>query len=147
MGIKRETLGGPYWVRTSDLFRVKEARYHCANGPEVGTGFEPVWTALQAAAYPLGQPTLALRNPVSLPARQDRKPEVKRMTGLEPAPSPGNPMKTLPTEDTRDQTIPFFSEAVTAWLRPRTLLPTPTARQINSAEILISLAHAPRAQW
>lgn len=26
---------------------------------EVGTGFEPVYTALQAAASPLGQPTLA----------------------------------------------------------------------------------------
>jgi hypothetical protein len=24
---------GRYWVRTSDLFRVKEARYHCANRP------------------------------------------------------------------------------------------------------------------
>ena len=26
---------GRYWVRTSDLFRVKEARYHCANRPKV----------------------------------------------------------------------------------------------------------------
>ena len=52
--------GGRYWVRTSDLFRVREARYHCANRPspalrpvppprsflargdEVETGFEPV---------------------------------------------------------------------------------------------------------
>ncbi len=25
--------GGRYWVRTSDLFRVKEARYRCANRP------------------------------------------------------------------------------------------------------------------
>ena len=24
---------GRYWFRTSDLFRVKEARYHCANRP------------------------------------------------------------------------------------------------------------------
>ena len=52
------TTGGRYWVRTSDLFRVREARYRCANRPcEVGTGFEPVYTALQAAASPLGQPT------------------------------------------------------------------------------------------
>ena len=55
--------GGRYWDRTSDLFRVKEARYPCANRPvhklcEVGTGFEPVYTALQAAASPLGQPTV-----------------------------------------------------------------------------------------
>lgn len=27
--------GGPYWDRTSDLFRVKEARYRCANGPRL----------------------------------------------------------------------------------------------------------------
>ncbi len=27
-------LGGRYWVRTSDLFGVNEARYHCANRPE-----------------------------------------------------------------------------------------------------------------
>ncbi len=26
-------LYGRYWFRTSDLFRVKEARYHCANRP------------------------------------------------------------------------------------------------------------------
>ena len=25
--------GGHYWVRTSDLFRVKEARSHCAKRP------------------------------------------------------------------------------------------------------------------
>jgi hypothetical protein len=25
--------GGRYWVRTSDLFGVNEARYHCANRP------------------------------------------------------------------------------------------------------------------
>ena len=61
-------LGGRYWDRTSDLFRVREARYRCANRPfrrgtdpggmrEVATGFEPVWTALQAAASPLGHAT------------------------------------------------------------------------------------------
>ena len=50
---------GRYWDRTSDLFRVKEARSRCANRPcEVGTGFEPVYTALQAVASPLGQPTV-----------------------------------------------------------------------------------------
>ena len=47
--------GGRYWDRTSDLFRVREARYRCANRPcchgpskpdrgsnfEVEKGFEP----------------------------------------------------------------------------------------------------------
>ena len=26
-------LNGRYWIRTSDPFRVKEVRYHCANRP------------------------------------------------------------------------------------------------------------------
>ena len=60
--------GGRYWVRTSDLFRVREARYHCANRPslckEVKTGFEPVYTALQAAASPLGHSTVSKVDPL-----------------------------------------------------------------------------------
>ena len=32
-------LGGRYWARTSDLFGVNEARYHCANRPgDLATG-------------------------------------------------------------------------------------------------------------
>ncbi len=31
---ERTFLSGRYWDRTSDLFRVKEARYPCANRPE-----------------------------------------------------------------------------------------------------------------
>src|SRR5699024_7875704 len=34
---------GRYWDRTSDLFRVKEARYPCANRPE-GAGHPLEWT-------------------------------------------------------------------------------------------------------
>ena len=41
--VTRGDAGGRYWDRTSDLFRVREARYRCANRPcEVETGFEPV---------------------------------------------------------------------------------------------------------
>ena len=43
---------------------------------EVGTGFEPVYTALQAAASPLGQPTV-----LDFP----KVGASERMTGLEPA--------------------------------------------------------------
>ncbi len=32
-GIPGVSVGGRYWVRTSDLFGVNEARYHCANRP------------------------------------------------------------------------------------------------------------------
>jgi hypothetical protein len=33
--------GGRYWDRTSDLFRVREARYRCANRPQPeGSGVE-----------------------------------------------------------------------------------------------------------
>src|SRR5690349_6559861 len=34
--VRRRVRGGRYWVRTSDLFGVNEARYHCANRPEIG---------------------------------------------------------------------------------------------------------------
>jgi len=65
--VSRGSFGGRYWDRTSDLFRVREARYRCANRPglvvrmsrfEVATGFEPVYTALQAVASPLGHATV-----------------------------------------------------------------------------------------
>ena len=72
------SFGGRYWDRTSDLFRVREARYRCANRPwvllfsyriqprtyarcEVETGFEPACTALQAAASPLGHSTVVVQ--------------------------------------------------------------------------------------
>ena len=61
---QRNVIRGRYRDRTDDLFRVREARYRCANRPlrfqlcEVATGFEPVWTALQAAASPLGHATV-----------------------------------------------------------------------------------------
>src|SRR6478736_10416673 len=56
-------LGGRYWVRTSDLFGVNEARYHCANrpsspepypivrpGPESGSGVGTDGAVLSLAA-------------------------------------------------------------------------------------------------
>ena len=36
-GDRRGLKGGRYWVRTSDLFGVNEARYHCANRPGWGS--------------------------------------------------------------------------------------------------------------
>ena len=31
--MERVLANGRYWIRTSDPFRVKEVRYHCANRP------------------------------------------------------------------------------------------------------------------
>ena len=95
-----------YWDRTSDLFRVREARYRCANRAlseeepcppiseelegllsfEVTTGFEPVYAALQAAASPLGHVTVLGSCP---PGRTTRDRDagaslsLERMTRLE----------------------------------------------------------------
>src|SRR3954452_15979244 len=82
-------LRGRYWDRTSDLFRVREARYRCANRPrnpqttevlEVETGFEPVYTALQAVASPLGHSTECARRP-----KAAKRVSTERTTGFEPA--------------------------------------------------------------
>ena len=56
-------------------------------GCEVGTGFEPAYTALQAAASPLGQPTTMLAHLMekALPTVMSGAPLPERTTGLEPA--------------------------------------------------------------
>src|SRR5689334_20719436 len=46
--------GGRYWVRTSDLFGVNEARYHCANRPSCGGNSTPGPGAL---SHPTGKPS------------------------------------------------------------------------------------------
>ena len=75
--------GGRYWDRTSDLFRVREARYRCASRPgcfEVETGFEPVYTDLQSVASPLGHSTGE-----KYPACWRLQALSERTTGFEPA--------------------------------------------------------------
>ncbi len=47
-------------------------------------GFEPTYTALQAAASPLGHSTIETR-PLMLPGERAREWASERMTGLEPA--------------------------------------------------------------
>ena len=45
-------LSGPYWDRTSDLFRVREARYRCANGPSGQRDSNPRPSPWQGDALP-----------------------------------------------------------------------------------------------
>src|ERR1700712_5559937 len=92
----RGASGGRYWDRTSDLFRVREARYRCANRPasrpghnqlhmsyEVEMGFEPTYTALQAAASPLGHSPLRPQSRAA--GKPIRMSASERTTGFEPA--------------------------------------------------------------
>ena len=53
--------GGRYWVRTSDLFGVNEARYHCANRPRGTTIAESVAHVISAPGWSWGCTRLGLR--------------------------------------------------------------------------------------
>ncbi len=72
--------GGRYWVRTSDLFRVKEARYRCANRPR--------WVRDSNPCIRLCRPLPRLSaNPPreNLTRLVGMGQDSERMTGLEPA--------------------------------------------------------------
>lgn|GEM_PF-5158030 len=66
-----QSVGGRYWVRTSDLFGVNEARYHCANRPLRGKETLLVNTLVFTNCLP----------------RLDRDPLVVGDTGIEPVTS------------------------------------------------------------
>ena len=69
--------GGRYWDRTSDLFRVKEARYPCANRPR--------WVRDSNRCIRLCRPLPRLSANPPHYARERWIPVCERMTGLEPA--------------------------------------------------------------
>ena len=69
--------GGRYWDRTSDLFRVKEARYPCANRPR--------WVRDSNPCVRLCRPLPRLSANPPRYARERWIPVCERMTGLEPA--------------------------------------------------------------
>ncbi len=69
------TTGGRYWVRTSDLFGVNEARYHCANRPRGltladGRGGRHIQTGASALAG--GRFACPVRGWLWLPAHRER---------------------------------------------------------------------------
>ena len=71
--------GGRHWVRTSDLFRVREARYHCASRPRWRRDLNPC----TRICSPL--PRLSATPPVE-PASSSRDETLsERTTGFEPA--------------------------------------------------------------
>ena len=72
-----ELRGGRYWDRTSDLFRVKEARYPCANRPR--------WVRDSNPCVRLCRPLPRLSANPPRYARERWIPVCERMTGLEPA--------------------------------------------------------------
>ena len=77
--IRRSGLsGGRYWDRTSDLFRVKEARYPCANRPR--------WVPDSNRCIRLCRPLPRLSaNPPYPTSTSGIFGRLERMTGLEPA--------------------------------------------------------------
>ena len=74
--------GGRYWVRTSDLFGVNEARYHCANRPRCPGGLRhltPSWmTCCSESALLLnGLDLIPSRNGGPGPADRSGRPSAK----------------------------------------------------------------------
>jgi hypothetical protein len=59
--------GGRYWVRTSDLFGVNEARYHCANRP---LKRRPPYLTVEWGITELGGRAWPVSNPIELRGRQ-----------------------------------------------------------------------------
>gem|GEM_PF-1610301 len=102
--LTRDFVGGRHWDRTSDLFRVREARYRCASRPgcfEVETGFEPVYTDLQSVASPLGHSTGESR-----PRLRCLRPSPSGRRDSNPRPSPWQG-DALPTEPRPHAPGPF----------------------------------------
>src|SRR5690606_4140549 len=80
--------GGRYWDRTSDLFRVREARYRCANRPRLNPRVVP-WR-WRRDSNPCGRlcrplPRLSATPPFESGAGMNRCHVSERMTGFEPA--------------------------------------------------------------
>ncbi len=108
----RDESGGRYWVRTSDLFRVREARYHCANRPG-RRSMDPRWRWVRDSnpctrlCRPL--PRLSANPPEMLPHHTRRR--IRRMSS---APSPGSGRR-----DSNPRPSPWQGDALPTEPRPR----------------------------
>src|SRR6476619_2424901 len=69
--------GGRYWVRTSDLFGVNEARYHCANRPHLRTAGVP---AVRSQTLAYGPRRFTFREPRHDPDGPPSPPQTRPPT-------------------------------------------------------------------
>ena len=83
----RGSCRGRYWDRTSDLFRVKEARYRCANRPEVMSALS---IGLEEA-YMLPTGARATSGCDLRPGRSERRRTRRADPPAPPAPGPHRP--------------------------------------------------------
>src|SRR6476619_8277496 len=116
---------------------------------EVGTGFEPVYTALQAVASPLGHPTAEatrVSRPAPLPSgRRDSNPRPAPWQGdalptalrphLLPPPFSGCASPATLSDTVRGIQTGHHSRVVDdrvgAWCRPRRAIPTMAAQPLE----------------
>ena len=109
---------GRYWDRTSDLFRVREARYRCANRPK------RAWVKLDARwrrdSNPCGRlcrplPRLSATPPLCLPAPKKGAgpPSGRRDSNPRPSPWQGDALPTEPRPRCRLRRTPLRDETIT----------------------------------
>ena len=133
--------GGRYWDRTSDLFRVREARYRCANRPGgvVATRWRRDSNPCIRLCRPL--PRLSATPPsrlVTTPERGARPvkspPSGRRDSNPRPSPWQGDALPTEPRPHASHQVTPAFGASQTLTDARR---PSPT----GSGSRLVSVRH------
>ena len=130
----RGSCRGRYWDRTSDLFRVKEARYRCANRPEVMSALS---IGLEEA-YMLPTGARATSGCDLRPGRSERRRTRRADPPTPPAPGPHRPpirshgRAADPTARAR-RAREARGRSAGAVRAPRAPKPRPTGRHEHSA--------------
>ena len=132
----RGSCRGRYWDRTSDLFRVKEARYRCANRPEVMSALS---IGLEEA-YMLPTGARATSGCDLRPGRSERRRTRRADPPAPPAPGPHRPpirshgRAADPTARAR-RAREARGRSASAVRAPRAPKPRPTGRHEPSAHL------------